>query len=446
MTVNSISLADNELFDKLPTNKITATKPEIWGVAITYRSASISYQTPTDLPHDGRVSDIVPLLFYENKNFYWRGLQAGYKFINNEKHEWSIMGRYRFFDIPAELQNSQNPNEPRGNGLDIGVQYRHKISQHLNADFELMDDRHGRQYFNSIANFNFENGDWEFKPFTRLRWKSSKFNNRYYGLQGLAPPDVSASPGSAFDFTVGGTIRYHVTSNLYLLSRISLTMLDKSTYRASTIASPTEDEIYLGFAFFNDKTKKAPKYLKTKKYIRLAHGWATPSNIGEILKGNTVSDEFNNKLTSVFYGIPVTDSLFGIPMSVYFSPGLVIHHKSTVQSRFAEYVIAFKAYYTIKWPTTWRFGFAEGLSYASEISYIEQTEMDSNGYRPSNLMNYLDFTFDVELGDLFKSKSLKKWWLGYSLHHRSSIFESSSAFGRIKGGSNYNSVYLQYHY
>jgi outer membrane protein len=37
-------------------------------------------------------------------------------------------------------------------------------------------------------------------------------------------------------------------------------------------------------------------------------------------------------------------------------------------------------------------------------------------------------------------------WFGYSLHHRSAIFETSSAFGRIKGGSNYNSLYLQYHF
>ncbi len=41
---------------------------------------------------------------------------------------------------------------------------------------------------------------------------------------------------------------------------------------------------------------------------------------------------------------------------------------------------------------------------------------------------------------------LRDLWFGYSLHHRSSIFETSSAFGRIKGGSNYNTLYLQYHW
>jgi outer membrane protein len=50
------------------------------------------------------------------------------------------------------------------------------------------------------------------------------------------------------------------------------------------------------------------------------------------------------------------------------------------------------------------------------------------------------------VGDLFSANSMRDMWFGYSLHHRSSIFESSSAFGRISGGSNYNTLYLQYHF
>jgi outer membrane protein len=61
-------------------------------------------------------------------------------------------------------------------------------------------------------------------------------------------------------------------------------------------------------------------------------------------------------------------------------------------------------------------------------------------------MNYIDVTADFNLGDTFAANSLNDLFLGVGIHHRSSIFESSSAFGRIKGGSNYNSVYLQYHF
>ena len=79
-------------------------------------------------------------------------------------------------------------------------------------------------------------------------------------------------------------------------------------------------------------------------------------------------------------------------------------------------------------------------------SNIEQREMDRKGYRSSQLMNYVDLTADFSLGDTFGVDSMDDLFFGVGIHHRSSIFETSSAFGRIKGGSNYESLYLQYHW
>lgn len=61
-------------------------------------------------------------------------------------------------------------------------------------------------------------------------------------------------------------------------------------------------------------------------------------------------------------------------------------------------------------------------------------------------MNYIDITLDFNPGDTFAVTAMSDLYFGVGIHHRSSIFESSSAFGRIKGGSNYNSLYLQYHF
>jgi len=60
-------------------------------------------------------------------------------------------------------------------------------------------------------------------------------------------------------------------------------------------------------------------------------------------------------------------------------------------------------------------------------------------------MNYLNLTADINLGDVF-GEGLDNIWIGTGVHHRSSVFESSSMFGRIKGGSNYSSVYIQYNF
>ena len=236
------------------------------------------------------------------------------------------------------------------------------------------------------------------------------------------------------------------------------------------------------FAVFNNISSSKSSSLKAKPYIRVAHGWATPSNLGDIIGFNAEDDEQNNQLTSFFYGHPVADSLFGIEaLDIYLTTGYVYHQGSDPYSQTltpgegintpdsaglgnnpcdgvnpctitydkqptSEYVLGIKAYYNMYWPVRWRLGLAEGFSYIEIVSNLEQREMDKKGYRSSRFMNYIDLTVDFSLGDTFGFNTLNEIYLGAGIHHRSAIFESASAFGRVKGGSNYPSLYLQYHW
>ena len=124
----------------------------------------------------------------------------------------------------------------------------------------------------------------------------------------------------------------------------------------------------------------------------------------------------------------------------------IFHHSSDVQDSTTEYVLACKIYYTLHWPVTWRIGLAEGLSYAAKVPYVEREKVEDKGKTPSRLMNYLDTSVDVDLGKLLNTDSMEGLWLGWYIHHRSGIFSGSDAFKEISGGSNYNCVYLQYHW
>jgi len=87
------------------------------------------------------------------------------------------------------------------------------------------------------------------------------------------------------------------------------------------------------------------------------------------------------------------------------------------------------------------------------MTWIETTDVredNSNAQEnpsgdTSNLLNSLDFSVGVNLGDLFFRESIKSTWLGFNIHHRSGIFSNSAQFGRVTGGSNYPSLYLQMH-
>jgi len=448
-----------------------------WGIAAGFRIAKIPYPAQEE-----QVTDFIPLMFYDGDLLFIRGLTGGIKLYNKDQWQFSLIARYRYFDIPAEFQNLI-----RGNSLDFGGQAKYRLTDKLETNLEIMSDNDSRLYSALDVRYKWESGSWELLPYATLRYKSADFNNHYYGLDGFPKPSNPANSinnkiGSGFDLTLGSEVRYHVISNLYLLGRAQLTTLDSDTRSSATIKNGTHGEVYIGFAFFNDKTKPKTHSLKAKPYIRVAYGQATPSNLGDILHLDWEDDPQNNKMTSIFYGHPLSDALFGVEaLDIYMVTGYVRHLSSDPYDQTLapgeginsddfvglgnnpcngsdpctitydtqpsnEYVLGLKLFYNINWPVHWRLGLAEGLSYIDTVTNIEQREMDRKGYRSSNLMNYIDVTLDFSLGDTFGVQAINDLYFGVGIHHRSSIFETSSSFGRIKGGSNYNSMYLQYHF
>lgn len=401
-----------------------------WGLGVLIRNAEIPFDTEVD-----NVTSFVPMMFYQGETFFIRGIEGGAHLYKNNDWQFNAMAKYRFFDIPAEYQNAV-----QGDTLDLGFQARRTFSSNSFLDIELFSDFDGQPYANLSQSWYFQHNSWELMPKVKASYKSASFNSHYYALDEVTGETI----GAGIEVNAGIETRYHVASNFYLLASVNGTFLDKNAYDSQAVNQRWQTEAYLGFAFFNDVSKPKKADLANHGYLRIAHGWATPSNMGDIFSGDTVKDEYNNQLTSIFYGLPLTDELFSLPIDIFLTPGFVWHASSEVQDSEQEVVLAIKAYYTIHWPVRWRIGVAEGLSYISDVTYIEGTEMEEKGYQPSELMNFLDISFDINLGDILKVNALNETWLGYGLHHRSSIFEKASQFGRIKGGSNYNTVYIQF--
>ncbi len=408
-----------------------ATNNEIsWGLGLLIRHAEISFDTKDD-----HVSSAVPMMFYEGDTFFLHGIEGGAHLYEKNDWQFNAMARLRFFDIPAEYQN-----QVQGDTFDFGIQWKKSISDNHYVDVEVFSDLDGNAYASIRSGWYFQHNDWEFMPKISARYKSASFNSQYFSLSELTHENI----GAGVDFKANIETRFHVTSNLYLVGSFGVTALDNNAYHSSAINQRWQSETYLGFAFFNDRKEAKHQSFNNSGYVRVAHGWATPSNIGDIISGGSKKDEFNNQLSSIFHGLPLTDKLFSLPIDIYLTTGFTWHWQSEVQESQQEYILAIKAYYTIDWPIKWRIGLAEGLSYISNVTYIEKTEMEEKGYTPSKLMNYIDFSVDINLGDIFNVNALNSTWLGYSIHHRSSIFESAAHFGRIKGGSNYNTVYVQF--
>ena len=419
LCLSALLLARNEYAD------------QTWGIGVAGQVDSIPYAD--SVVNDESVSNFVPLFYYENEYFYLHGTTYGIKLVEGEDWQLSAMSRIRFLSIPKEYQN-----KVQGDSLDYGARLRYFQQDNIYIDIELLKNSHDGYLANLKYSADLTYGDTYFSPYALLTYKDSALNSSYYG-RGIE--DINPDLGA----TLGFDVKYHLYKNFYLLGGLNGTYVGSSTANAQIMNENFTYSVYAGMGLLNDKNKPFVEIEGMKPYIRLAHGWATESNLQDIIEGSIINDGHNNQLTSIFYGHPVANSLFDLPIEVYLSPGITYHHKSDVQNATWEADLAFKVYYTLPIELIdIRLGIGEGFSYVDSVSYIEKLDAEPQGYTTSHLNFYVDLSADLNLG--FIGKRFDDIWIGAAVHHRSSVFEQSSLFGRIKGGSNYNTAYLQWHF
>ena len=409
-----------------------------WGLGVNFRHSQIPYANNIS----SSVSNTNPIIFYEDDTFFLRGEEGGFKLYNEDKTQIELLGKRRFVNVPRTIGNDYQLD-----AMDFGVRLNHETSDNSNWRIEALTTSGWRSQLYAGHDWNFQFGQLELAANAGVRLKDSRYNSYYYGLDGVVDGGGQYIPVGV-EGLLGVDARYPIGAGWYLTAGLEWTQLDAHARKSDFIDRSGYGAMKMGLIYFEGNDSDFAFNFKEGSYIRGAHGWATPSNLGDILAGNTESHEYNNQMTSVFYGHPLKENWLDLPLQVdvYLHSGLIYHYKAPDQDRILEGVTSIKAYVNIPWPVNWRFGAAQGLSYVTDITGVERAEMERKEYNSSKLMNYLDLSFDVNLGDLFNSRTLDPAWLGWSIHHRSSIFEQASQFGRIKGGSNYNTVYLQWHF
>lgn len=395
-----------------------------WGLGFTMRISNIPFATETKT-----VATLVPLIMYEGPRVYFRETEGGFKFIDNDRWRLSAMGRMHFFDIPAEFQN-----EIQGDRPDWGVQVRYRPWTRSWLDFELLSDLDGHSSTRVRVGTRWFPGRFRAEAFADAAYRTSHYNSFFWGL-------TQEKVDGGVDLTGGINAYYHLISSLYLQGAFVATYLSRPVRNASLVEDDLDWRAFVGIGISNDRFQSEGRQIETTPYWRLAHQWGTPSALADH-PFQTEPDSMNSQLTTVFYGLPLTDRLFTLPLHVYLHSGLGLHWPSDYQDGSLELVVSIKVHYTIPLPWRIRVGFAEGVSVVSEVTALERANLEGNGFKPSEYLNYLEPSVGINIGDIFRSEPLKNLWLGYVIHHRSAIFETAQQFGRISGGSNWPGVYL----
>jgi outer membrane protein len=393
------------------------------------RSTNIAFDTD-----DQTVATLVPLILFENRYVFFRPLEGGLHLFNRPGWELNLISRVHFFDIPFDYQN-----EVQGDNLDTGVQLLWKLRDSWSLGFDASTDFGGRASANVVAAYDHWTKRSQLRADVRAKFKGSDYNSTYWGLE-----EVEVDGG--VELGVGVLAYYDVWSSLYAMGGARLTLLDKPARDVDFVIDDAKWEAYLGIGLSDPMDEPRKARLPENGYVRVGHMWATPSALNQIIRGNASKDPDNHQLTTIFYGHPLTDRLFGLPIEFFLHPGVGLHWKSAKQDYELELILSIKFYYTIPLPVRIRLGAAEGVSWVTDVPYREEQNLAPKGYTTSQYLNYLDFSVDLNLGDITPGESLDKLWLGYYIHHRSAIFKSAQQFGRIEGGSNFQAVYLQYHF
>ena len=96
--------------------------------------------------------------------------------------------------------------------------------------------------------------------------------------------------------------------------------------------------------------------------------------------------------------------------------GLSYFDENGLQDNFFEATLYVKVYYKLDYmDNRMRIGFGEGLSWASDVPIIEIDEASISDKEVAQFLNYLDISFDFDLGRLLRIKSLNNLYLGYTV-------------------------------
>jgi outer membrane protein len=399
--------------------------------------------------------DLLPLYLYEGRFFYLHSNRLGLKLDLDPRRRVDLFISRRLESSPVDnIPQSLAGMALRTTETDAGASYEQRFDWGK-AFVEVLRDSSGTSGGTEVklgASGEHDRGSLRLIPYAIVSGRNAKLNGYYYGvLPSEATADRPAfSAGGGVNAEVGVNARYDLTRNWHLLAGVS------ATYWASEVRnSPIVDmravqlAAYGGLAYEFEPSPPRRWEDGQPLYVKLLYGKSTDCNLLPIMgfSCGSVSTQDKTTIQSVELGLPFSESPNGWPASFVGYVGLLHHDERNLQPDFWQVNAYMKAFY---WGFPWsgsvrtRIGFGAGLSYAQAVPFVEQRSQGERGRNTSKLLQYLDPTIDVSVGDLFGSKKLHETYFGFGVSHRSGIFGMAQIYDNVNGGSNYIYTYVEW--
>lgn len=430
----------------IPAGKVLATADGA-GLGFAMRFESSPYRG------GGMRNDLVPIYEYEGKRTFLEAYRVGLKLVDTPDSRLDVFVGYRFegfpYDrIPASLAGMAS----RDSGADFGLGYRVRKPWGTLFGEALHDAASGSNGTEIRAGYRYDwsLGKLQLQPRLAFAARDAKLNNYYYGVRAAEATATRREyqPGGGVNVEFGLSAIYRVSERWRLLGGISARRWSAGVRASPIFENRTQLAGQIGLAYdFSPDHQAWPE--GRPLIVKVLHGKSTDCDVARVmlLKCFSTATADRTRITSIEMGRPFVEGLNGWPLDFVGYAGLLHHDERGLQDNSWQLNAYIKAYYYgFPWSerVRTRLGFGIGVSYAERVPFVELRDQAARGRANSRLLNYLDPSIDISLGDLLGVKSMHDTYLGVGVSHRSGIFGASRRLGNVDGGSNYIYSYLEW--
>ena len=297
---------------------------------------------------------------------------------------------------------------PREHGIDGGVSAQLGGAWGL-AFAELLRDvsqTSGGSELRLGYKYPFRRGRLWLRPHVMLSVRDERLNNYYYGVR----PEEARADRPAYEAQsgvvpeVGFYAAYQLSTRWRLLGGVTFSRLPDTVAGSPIVAERILNQYYIGAAY--DLSAEQEQWPQGRPLIvRALYGASSDCDVLKImtLRCTSVHTVDETGIAGLEVGWPLIERLNGWPLDVAGFVGVTQHLEKGLQSDFPEIKGYIKAYfYGFPWDAKLRtrLGLGVGLSWAKQIPFSEARDLEAKGRNTSHLLEVLDPTADMSLGDL----------------------------------------------
>ncbi|HEU5296503.1 MAG TPA: MipA/OmpV family protein [Burkholderiaceae bacterium] len=400
--------------------------------------------------------DVLPVYLYEGERIFVRTDRAGLKFTPTDDQALELYLRRRFEgfpldDAPPALQGLV---AHRG-GVDLGLTWRARVDPiHLHASVSQNLSQEPRGQELAVGAYT----DWPLgrltlRPAATGTWRSSRSNDFYFGVpaEHASAGRPEYHPGAGVDLFAGIYASYQLSAGWRLFAGAGTTRRAATVQASPIVEAGPQAGIVVGATYNLEAQTVRTQLTESPLIVRVLSGQAAIDrcNIVRIttLQCTTIDRTTPTEIAGLAIGKTLVESLNGWPLDVAGFVGIIVHRDRPYQRDGGELNLFVKGVFRgFPWSdrVLTRIGFGWGLSISDPVPYAEVAEQASRGRLTSRLLNYVEPSIDISIGDVIGKPEWKQTFIGLSVTHRSGIFGTSRLLGNVNGGSNYVTIYLEH--